>query len=273
MDNIKKVVSGGCSFTAGSELADCKMIRPSLGCIRYTSQSTWANWVQKKLFPNATVDNVGMPATDWGSCVRRVIYHIDVLLKNYDPQEIVVLIMWTSILRREYVRILPKNNIPYYIDDEDTFWSSLPSDADGMVGWDTRIVKQRRDVLYDEHLKKTVIDFYRKRSDKNNLVYYPLQQLEYLTSYLKSQDIKFYFTTASTDLIYFENFESNIFLDSMVKRLNLFSLIHTEDSLGFCDWATKNQYKIGTYGHPLEAAHKHWADKFCKFILNQRSLS
>ena len=59
---------------------------------------------------------------------------------------------------------------------------------------------------------------------------------------------------------------SNIFIDSMVKRLNLHKIIHTEDNLGFNDWSIKNGYKCGPQSHPLEAAHKFWADKFCNFI-------
>lgn len=275
MDNIKKVVSGGCSFTAGAELVDFSPIWPPSGCIRFRGESTWAHWVQRKLYTNAIVDNVAMPGSDFGSCVRRVIFHIDNLLKSYQPQEIVVLVMWTSFLRREYPRILPKDSIPYYTDDEDKFWCSLPSDAEGYIGFQQRVKEQRKDVLYDEHLKRTVTDFYRKRTESTNIIYYPLQQMEYLISYLNSQNIKFYFTSAFDDFDRYVDFkrEPNIFLDAMVKRLNLKNIIHTENNLGFSEWSKQNGYKCGPQSHPLEAAHKHWADKFCTFIENQRSLS
>ena len=268
MANIKKVVAGGCSFTAGAELADQVKLKKSIGCIRYTTESAWVNWVQKKLYPDATVDNVAMPGSDYGSCVRRVIYHIDHLLKSYDPQNIVVLVMWTSFLRREYPRILQKDSIPFYTDDEDKFWCSLPSDAEGYLNWKSETVKQRKDVINDEHLKRTVLDFYRKRADNTNIIYYPLQQIEYLISYLNLQGANFYFTSAFDDFNRYVNYEreSNIFIDSMVKRLNLHKIIHTEDNLGFNDWSIKNGYKCGPQSHPLEAAHKFWADKFCNFI-------
>lgn len=275
MDDIKKVVAGGCSFTAGAELADHSPIWPFSGCIRFKGESTWAHWVQRKLYTNAVVDNVAMPGSDFGSCVRRVVFHIDNLLKSYQPQEIVVVVMWTSFLRREYLRILPKDKIPFFEDDEDKFWCSLPSDAEGYLNWKSETVKQRKDLINDEHLKRTVLDFYRKRADNTNIIYYPLQQIEYLMSYLNLQGVKFYFTSAFDDFNRYVNYEreSNIFIDSMVKRLNLDNIIHTEDNLGFNDWSVKRGYKCGPRSHPLEAAHKHWADRFCTFIENQRSLS
>ena len=99
--------------------------------------------------------------------------------------------------------------------------------------------------------------------------------MEYLISYLNSQNIKFYFTSAFDDFDRYVDFkrEPNIFLDAMVKRLNLKNIIHTENNLGFSEWSKQNGYKCGPQSHPLEAAHKHWADKFCTFIENQRSLS
>ena len=275
MDKIKKVVSGGCSFTAGAELADHKRLIEPLGSIRFAGESTWAHRVQKNLYPSATVDNVGMVGSDFGSCVRRVIYHIDNLIKSFNPEEIVVLVMWTSLTRREYPRILPKKSIERYVDDEDKFFCSQTTDADGFFSPHKGTIKQRRAILSEEYLKNTIRDFYRNRTESSNIIYYPLQQIEYLISYLNSQNVKFYFTSAFDDFAYYITMERepNIFLDGMIKRLDLKNIIHREDNLGFYNWAKQNGYKFGPQVHPLEKAHKIWGDKFSNFIPDQRSLS
>ena len=269
MDKIKKVIAGGCSFTAGSELKDWDAQQPNIGILRPLSDFTWANWLQKKIYKNATVDNTAIPGSDYGGCVRRVIFQTNKMLKIYKPDEIVVCIMWTSILRREYPRVSPIDTETLN-DDEDRFFSSLPSDGDGLKSyWSIRSGIERRQYISDEHLARTLIEFYTRRATADNHIYYPLQQLEYLTSWLKMHNVKFYYTCAFNDLLSLEHHQPNVFYEDMKQRLDLKNIVHTEDNQGFYDWAKKHNYKCGETDHPLEAAQEKWADLFSKYIVDK----
>jgi len=271
LDNINKIIAGGCSFTAGSELADWDASRPTVGILKPRSNFTWANWVQKKLFKNATVDNTAIPGTGYGSCVRRIIYQTNKMLKSYKAEDIVVLIMWTSILRREYPVI---NDISTEQDHEYRFWTSLPSDGDGQTRmWSKKESLARRQFISDEYLTRTILEFYTRRATADNHIYYPLQQLEYLTSWLKSNNVKFYYTCAFNDLLSLKHHYPNIFFEDMKQRLDLYNIVHTEENLGFYDWAKKNNYKCGKESdHPLEAAQEKWAELFSKYIIDKNKI-
>lgn len=274
MDNVKKVIAGGCSFTAGSELADWDGTRSTVGILKPRSDFTWANWVQKRLYKNATVDNTAIPGLDYGACVRRVLYQTNKMLKSYKAEDIVVLIMWTSILRREFPRIKDisreKNQ-----DHEDRFFTSLPSDGESITSsfafnMSRKVLLERKQLISDEYLTRTLVEFYTRRATADNHIYYPLQQLEYLTSYLKSHNVKFYYTCAFNDLLSLKHHYPNIFFEDMKQRLDLNNLVHTENNLGFYEWAKKNDYKCGQGSdHPLESAHEKWAELFSKYILDK----
>lgn len=268
-NNIKKVIAGGCSFTAGSELADEDWERAHKGICYELSHTAWPNLLQEKMFTNATVDNTAVPGADYGSIVRRIIYQTRHQLRIHKPEDIVVVVMWTSILRREYPSIYPPGR--KIETDEDRFLTSLPSDGDGKTkGYSNEMLLRRRQMWASEHLTRTIVEFYSRRDTHDNHVYYPLQQLEYLINWLENHNIKYFFTSAFKDIEPELLNQDNIFLQDMIARLNLPNNIHTEDGLGFWSWATKCKYEKGKESdHPLEQAHNDWADLFSKWILTK----
>ena len=269
MDNIRKLIVGGCSFTAGNELHDWNGRQHTTGIIRPRSNATWANALQKSMFPNATLDNTAISGSGYGSTVRRVIFQTNKMLKIYNPSEIVVCIMWTSILRLEFPTIYPPGKIIQ--DDEDKFIHTLPSDGDSSTPMNRGALKERKKSLADEYLVRTVVEFYTRRATADNHIYYPLQQLEYLTSWLQARGVKFYYTTAFNDLISLEHHNKNIYYDDMKNRLDLKNLIHLESNQGFWEYAKTNNYECGKEAdHPLEPAHLKWAELFEKWILTKQ---
>lgn len=270
MDNIKKLIVGGCSFTAGDELSDWNGRQKNVGIIRPRSEKTWANNLQRILFYNAKLDNVAVSGGGYGSIVRRIIYQTERNLKMYKPEEIVVCVMWSSILRLEFPTIYPKGKT--YNDDEDKFTMTLPSDGDGAsFGSNRKAELARRTRLAEEHLVRTVVEFYTRRATVDNHIYYPLQQVEYLISYLKSKNIKFYFTTAFNDLMTLEHHKPNIYYEDMIKRIDLPSIVHVENNMGFWEYSKANKFECGKGSdHPLDPAHKHWAQLFKKWILTKQ---
>ena len=268
MDNIKKLIVGGCSVTAGDELSDWNGENKNVGIIRPRSEKTWANNLQKIYYRNAKLDNVAVSGAGYGSIVRRVIYQTERNLKLYKPEEIVVCVMWTSILRLEFPTIYPYGKDKKYIDDEEKFILTLPSDGENSTMISNR--RERRNKLANEHLVRTIVEFYTRRATVDNHIYYPLQQLEYLTSYLQAKGIKYYFTTAFNDLMTLTHRQPNIYYEDMLNRLNLPRLIHVENDMGFWEYAKTNNYECGKGSdHPLDAAHVKWANLFKKWILTK----
>ena len=269
MDNIKKLIVGGCSFTAGDELSDWNGENKNVGIIRPRSESTWGNNLQRILFRNAKIDNVAVSGAGYGSIVRRVIYQTEKMLKLYKPEEIIVAVMWTSILRLEFPTIYPQGK--KYKDDEDKFILTLPSDGDGSTGIARHVLVNRRNRLSEEYLVRTVVEFYTRRATVDNHLYYPLQQLEYLTSWLQARNVKFYYTTAFNDLMTLTHRQPNIYYEDMLNRLNLPELIHVENDMGFWEYSKENNFECGKESdHPLELAHKQWAKLFKKWILTKQ---
>ena len=265
---IKKVISGGCSFTAGSELADFDYTCPLNGILHPRSKSTWDNIISRNLFVNATLDQTALPGLDFGAIVRRVIFQLRENLKTHNPEEIVVLIMWTSALRREYVSIYP--NEVKIKNNEDRFLCSLPCDeGTGFTLMTTSQLQERLKRWKQEYLRGTLREFYRLRTSPDNIMYYPLQQLEYLKNYLENNNIKYFFTTAFNDIVEIYHKE-NIFLQDMFERLDLKNLNFMVENEGFYRWAKNNNYACGKEAdHPLEQAHQDWADLFANWILTK----
>jgi len=267
---IKKVIAGGCSFTHGSELEDYNLNNPENDIIVEASKHTWADHVTKNLFKNATLDNVAWPGIGYESIVRRVIYQCEKNLKKYKPQDIVVLIMWSSVLRREFVSITENEKT----HNEEYFLNSLPSDGDGKlslgVNKDGKFTKERSKKWNNEKLSITVQNFYLYRNTYENRIYTPLQQLEYLNFYLKSKGIPYFYTCAFDDIR--KNYKSdNIFIQNMIERTNINNLYFKVNDNGFYTWAKNNNYKCGQLAdHPLEDAHKDWATYFSNYILTKR---
>ena len=268
-NNIKKVIAGGCSFTAGSELADESWDRPHKGICHELSYTAWPNLLQQRMFVNAKVDNTAVPGADYGSIVRRIIYQTRHNLRIHKPEDIVVVVMWTSILRREYPSVYPVGR--KIKTHEDRFLTSLPSDGDGRTkGYSNAMLYSRRQMWASEHLTRTNVEFYARRDTHDNHVYYPLQQLEYLTNWLENHNIKYFFTSAFKDIEPELLNQDNVFFQDMIGRLDLPNLVHKEDGIGFWDWASKNNYKRGNESdHPLEEAHSDWTDLFAKWILTK----
>ena len=93
--SIKLVISGGDSFTYGSELGDDGVLGPL-----QPSKLCWANLVANKL--NAKHVNTGGGGRSNSYIVRHVINRMyEALQHNYKPDEIFVQVMWTFVARQE----------------------------------------------------------------------------------------------------------------------------------------------------------------------------
>lgn len=260
--NVKKFITGGCSFTAGHELADFDgNVTPKGICHHYSSR-TWDCLIHRKLFPQAEMRKTATGGHGFGAITRRVIYECEQQLKKHSPEEIVVMIMWTSALRREFVSIQET----HFQNPEEYYIHSLPGIMESPA-WKDHL----KSLYKKENLIPTVREFYYKRFTRDNVHYYSLQQYEYLTMYLKSKGIKFYYTGAFNDFIVAKVMQdNNIFIKDMFNRLDIENNVFFHNRLGFNDWAEQKGLPLGKdSAHPLEQAHLKWSKYFLKFILDK----
>ncbi len=109
---MKKILlCEGCSWTAGSLGDDNNVINPELADVLDNNLMHWRNddyrlprlWPHKlgKLL-NVNVKNVAVPGSSNDTIVRRTINNVLSLLKQYNGDEIFVIIGWTSPERKDF---------------------------------------------------------------------------------------------------------------------------------------------------------------------------
>ena len=259
-ENTKVIISGGCSFTAGHDLADWNGSADDDGICHEYSNRTWDSILRKKMSPHSMLRKTAMGGHGYGAITRRIIYECEQQLQNYKPEEITVLVMWTSALRREFVSI----SEDYKHNPEQYYIHTMPGMIESKNNPHWRDVKKR---LARENLVPTVEEFYNKRFTRDNVYYYSLQQYEYLTNYLKANGIQYFYTTAYKDLADQDTMQSNnIFIHDMYRRLDIPNNVFLENGLGYNEWATEQKLPKGISDHPLEEAQLRWAKKFLKWI-------
>lgn len=267
---VKKVIAGGCSFTHGCELSDYSFDLNQDEVVINASDKTWANHITKNIFPNAILENAAWPGIGYESIVRRIIFQCEKNLKIHKPQDIVVVVMWTSVLRREFVSVsdIKKQNYEEY------FLNTLPSDAtgrlliNGVPTKDKESLRHRSHIWSKEKLTRTVQTFYNYRNTYDNRIYKALQQLDYLNNYLNNKKIKYFYTCAFDDIRH-DHKSENIFIQDLINRTNTKDFFKKNDN-GFYVYSKENNFPCGTHAdHPLDEAHEFWAKHFSNYILTK----
>jgi hypothetical protein len=97
--------------------------------------------------------------------------------------------------------------------------------------------------------------------------------MEYLTNYLKANNIKYFYTSAYNDFLVAQIMqENNVFIKELYKRNDVKNNVFFYEDLGFNQWAIKQGLPLGEdSNHPLEDAHLLWSRHFLKYILDKAS--
>ena len=254
---VKLVISGGDSFTFGSELHN-DIINPS------PSKLSWANLIAEKL--NAKHINVAEGGRSNSFIARHVINKIYEALQNSKPEDIFVQVMWTFVHRQEIAVNFPTKRMdspwfpldPHVCEDEteSDWFKELPRDTETWQG------------LYDGMHKRFLInkslgliDFsveYYKVTGILQDTYTSLKEILMLQDFLEARNVRYMFTYVDDNVI---NGLKGI--DKYTKGLNSFikydEWFNFPGVVGFNDWAKANEYEYGVY-HPLEKAHEDAAD-------------
>jgi len=281
---ITLVISGGDSFTFGSELLDdCGTMhvpvvtstpyhRPTqpirLGPFAAASKHSWANLTANKL--NAKHINTGESGRSNSYIVRHIINIIyEALEHNYKPDEIFVQVMWTFVARQEIA-------VNFDIKRYDSPWFAVDPyvcEDETKSNWFKKVSKSvpNWQEVHDDMHKRYLINkdlglvdyaksYYTVVSDLHDK-YTSLQKILMLQDFLESRNVKYMFTYVNEHvmkgLISIDKFTNG--LHSFIKFDEWFKFPGDKEFMGFDDWAKANGYPYAT-SHPLEQAHKDAAE-------------
>lgn len=265
---IKVVIADGCSLTAGAELQDWHL--NDIG--QESSKNSWASLVHKTLFPNAEFICCSRSGSSNSHIRRRVIYNVNQALKNYSPDEILVLVMWTGLGRKEW-RLEKIINTDYgylYGPTEANYFYSLGHWAiikDNFTKKVDRFLKANNlhDIVYN--FNRFMQNDYVRLYDWTNEIYSTI-------NFCKSKKVSIKQTYGFSDHFnYYNNFEpinlKDQFIENLIEELNFFEdgFFYRQEhkKLGFNEFSRDFNFPIGEGGHPLEEAHKFWAKEFVRW--------
>ena len=245
----KTLISGGCSFTIGSELSDDVEGKAA-------SKKAWAYKIKPGWDDYICTASVGIG----NSAIARKIFNE---IMNHKPYEIRVVVMWTFTSRYDWA--MPRNKIL-----EDTRWAAISP-------WST---SARKEEVYkklqgsqhqlnnwakqEEDAKKSNVkpfadSLYRYAANDYHETYLSWKSIIWLQNILKNYEIPYLFTLADNTLFYKDldhKKDQDKFMNKLYNEIdftNWFSF--GERMMGFNQWAWLNEYDRGTT-HPLDKAHE-----------------
>lgn len=272
---MKCIITSGCSFTAGIELDDYYEDKDNG---REGSNLIWSYHIKESIWPDAKFINVARSGASNTAIVRRVSHAVYEALQTYSPEDIIVLVMWTGIDRREW-RLGTRAEIKEH--SEFKYFNSLASDGSLMLKLKNSFFKDfpnpswedmRRKNLKDEHLGNIVKEYYSNHVTWVNSVYATLKEIEYLSLYLDKNKIKYYYTTGESqwDQALQSSLNKDMYVNRLIAQNDVNKIIFRHNNLAFCDYARDKKLPFCQYGHPGVEAHRQWAKLMTEWILNDQ---
>ena len=225
---FKLVISGGDSFTFGSELSDIEDSPKKRGEQEDPSKFSWANLVANKL--NAKHNNTAQPGRSNSYITRHVMHEVQQALRKWKPEEIFVQVMWTYTGRHEILvnHLLheydrggapgtPRSG-PLYYDRLDSPWFHVDpyvcedeSKSDwfktAVLSMDTEAYKLVRSVMHSRFKENYSIGFvdyaraYYKVTGELTDHYISLKEVLFLQEFLENRNVKYMFTYAHDEVM------------------------------------------------------------------------
>jgi hypothetical protein len=253
---MEVVYSDGCSLMAGAEHESWR-VNPNTGYEE--CDTTWSAVLQKRYFPNAKFISRATTATSNFSIARRTLHYVNDLLNDYDPSDILVCIMWTSIYRKEF-------------RTDKGYFSTLPTD--NSVSFKQKPTGEimdynlRKNILKEYNLYNLADSYYKALNQPINFTLDSMAQIEYVNLFLQKHRIRSIQCHGLGEHFYHLQNDYDEYLQSMtdrIKNLNIY-YINKRPPQGFYEWAN-GSHKLGPGLHPLEGAHEMWANLLAKKYL------
>lgn len=265
---IKLVIADGCSLTAGAELAAWEM---NLEAAESASTS-WSSLVQKQLWPTAEYKCYAKSGSSNAHIRRRVIYYTNQALKIYQPDEIVICVMWTGMGRKEWRRDkVIKTNFGYLNSAAESKYlfslchHTLSRDSHSKAITKFFKINQVYDIIYN---------FNHYFQSHETRLYDWCKEIYNVKNYCVAKKVKLIETYGfSEHFHYFNNFQpihvNDPFVQDLLDNLNDFQdgfgYQIDKGRVGFNEFAQEHNFPSGPGGHPLEAAHEFWANEFVRW--------
>jgi hypothetical protein len=275
MSKYKLVISGGDSFTFGSELHN-ENEDPSV-----PHHESWANLVALELGEKHL--NLARHGRSNSYIVRHII---DCLAKTtVNPKDILVQVMWTFVDRYEYALEYDTGeyDTPWYpfsinsaFDETNSDWfKSLPRET---KNWESTYKSLR--LKWKKNVNLGVVDFSKQYNrvvmmNPLNHSYSSAKDVLFLQNYLDLNKIDYMFTYVNnyvTDGLktQAQDHPGSSYLESIRKLIHWdkwyeFPGNTTMSGFGFDNWSKQNNYEYAT-SHPLHNAHKDAARLIVDFL-------
>jgi len=269
----KLVITSGCSFTAGAELEDY-VDNWEKGLEE--SKLVWSYKIKEKLWPDADFLNVSKSGGSNATITKKTLYYTNKMLEQYDPKDIVVLVMWTGVDRREW-RLTNKNNLDYEMSDF-KYENTTASDASILSKINVKnIMKEyyhpvwtnfRKKTLIENKLSSVILNYYRNFVNKESSLYDALKNIEYLSLFLENNNIPYYYTSSDRHIFDYSNdvLGRDMFIDRLIKKVNPIESFFSVNGTGFCEYTSDNEFPLCEFGHSGKEAHQEYANLMYKWI-------
>lgn len=254
----KILITSGCSFSENSQFYDYQ----KEDSYRYF---TWPSWLYKYLGGDYEFSSGSMGSQGNGLISRSIIYLVDDALKRYEPEDILVGIMWSGIDRFDY-RCSDTEMLSFKIENIDDGAMENPTgfvkDADknwviGNPGW--------------QHHEAQ--NYYRYFYDYTGHVIYTLEHMLRVQWYLKSKNIKYFFTLY-TDILYSDLKDASPEVTYLYKMLDEDNFLPVTSELG---WLTKEKIFLEDFvvpdgiNHPSNRQHDAFTQQvILKFLKDKK---
>ena len=269
---VKIIYSDGCSLMAGAEHKSWK-VNDETGYEE--CDSVWPALIQKNCFSDAEIFSRASTSSSNYGIARRTVKFVTKLMETYNPKDILVCIMWTSMYRKDYRVRNEDNPNKHKNNDEKNFISTLPTD--NLVSLNKKLSgeladnKARLQLLKRNDLLQVTDSFYRNFNNPMAFTYDSFAQIEYVNLFLKLHDIKSVQCYAFGDHFYYQQKDNTVGEDFYTKeiadRCKQYDIyfVRKQYPIGFYEWASES-FELGPGLHPLEAAHKVWARQMMRKI-------
>lgn len=269
------IITSGCSFTAGVELEDY-VDNWEKGLEE--SKLIWSYKIKEALWPDANFFNAAKSGGSNSAIVRKTIYYTNEILKKYNPEDIVVLIMWTGVDRREWR--INKSDLDYKQSDF-KYENTTATDASVLKERNIKkIMKEfyhpvwtdfRREYLKEIGIDKIILNYYKSLINKESSLYDTLKNIEYLSMFLDKNNISYYYTSSDRHIFDYSKdvLGRDMFLDRLINDVNPNENFFSFNGIGFSEFTFEQNYPTCEFGHPDKEAHSEYAKLMSEWIRNK----
>jgi hypothetical protein len=229
--NVKCLITGGCSFSQPNN-----------------SDINWVHHLEDYISPEYTVHQ-GLGAAGNGMISRRVISAVDQCLKTYQPNEILVGVMWSQFSRRDFYSV---KKLDCYLISGSHYHYANP--ASGYIK-DQSNWYLMHEGWTDPLTTRFVENFYNLEDSLINCFEHILRT----QWYLESKKIPYFFTefdySAFDDFPFRRRWLSNPELNFLYNQIDKTKWLPIENCYQWCRYESGKEFAREGDGHPSTEQH------------------